>query len=192
MFKRAYMNKKVFKTMIALVVIFLCACYVLKIFFPEQFVLAIENDAFIKAGDYIDSHAWAEYTFGILTSFITYWLYLCAVCRRWYLKWWECLIVLGVIGVSIGFTFVYTMLYSALSYTSFVFLPLLFKSDLKSVGICYTVHIFSQFLTLSIRNLPAYIMHANTLILTAIGVESYIWLVLFYIAFNYKNKEEKQ
>lgn len=184
------MNKKVLKTMIALVIVFLLACYILKIFFPEQFVLSIEVKVIIDIGNYIDTHAWADYLFGITTSFITYWLYLCAVCRRWYLKWYECLIVLAVIGVSIGLTFIDVNLYSAFSVITFVVLPLLFKSDLKSIGICFSIHSLSQVLTLSIRNLPMYMNAYDTLSLTLITMDCFVWLLLFYILFNYKKEND--
>lgn len=183
------MNKKVFKTMIALVVIFLIALYVLKIFFPEQFVMSIENETIITIGNYIDSNAWAYYLFGIATSFLTYWLYLCAVCKRWYLNWWQCLIVLAVIGASIGFNFIDVNLCSALNYSSFIFLPFIFKAELKPVAIVFTTHIFAQFLTLSIRNLPIYMNAVNSLIVNIVGFETYLWLFLFYIYYNYKRKE---
>ena len=66
------MNKKVLKTMIALVIVFLLACYILKIFFPEQFVMSIENEKLIAIGNYIDNNAWAYYIFGIAdTNFAT-------------------------------------------------------------------------------------------------------------------------
>lgn len=183
------MNKKVLKTMIALVIVFLLACYILKIFFPEQFVMSIENETIITIGNYIDSNAWAYYLFGIATSFLTYWLYLCAVCKRWYLNWWQCLIVLAVIGASIGFSFVDINLYSALSYSSFVFLPMLFKSDLKQVAIVFPIHLLSQSLSLSIRNLPIYMTNINALTIHLLGIESLFWLILFYIYFNYKEKK---
>lgn len=182
------MNKKVFKTMIALVVIFLIALYVLKIFFPEQFVMSIENEKLIAIGNYIDNNAWAYYIFGIATSFLTYWLYLCAVCKRWYLNWWQCLIVLAVIGASIGFSFVDVNLCSALSYTSLIILPFIFKAELKPVAIVFTTHIFAQFLTTSIRNLPVYIAYYNSLIFAFLTAECYLWLLLFYVYFNYKEK----
>ena len=183
------MNKKVFRTMIALVVIFLVALYVLKIFFPEQFVISIENEKLIAIGNYIDNNAWAYYLFGIVTSFLTYWLYLCAVCKKWYLNWWQCLIVLAVIGASIGFNFVDVNLCSALSYSSFIFLPFIFKAELKPVAIVFTTHIFAQFLTTSIRNLPVYIQYYNSLIFAFLTFECYLWLFLFYIYYNY-NKEK--
>ena len=183
------MYHKILKTMLALCCVFLVALYVLKIFFPEQFVISIEIDAFITIGNYVDTHAWLEYPFGILTAFITYWLYLCAVCRKWYLNLSQSLIVLFIIGLSIGFTFIDINLYSALSYTSFIFLPLLFKANLKEVGIVYTVHIFSQFLTASIRDIMAYVNASNTLIVTLLSIECYFWLLLFYFYYNYKKEK---
>ena len=183
------MNKKVLKTMIALVVIFLVALYVLKIFFPEQFVMSIENETIITIGNYIDSNVWAYYLFGIATSFLTYWLYLCAVCKRWYLNWWQCLIVLAVIGASIGFSFIDINLYSALSYTSFILLPFIFKAEFKPVAIVFTIHIFAQFLTTSIRDLPMYMATLNSLNIVLLSIDLYVWLFLFYIYFNYKKEK---
>lgn len=182
------MYKRIFKIMIALVIVFLVALYVLKIFFPEQFIMSVENEIIIAIGNYIDSNAWAYYLFGIFTSFLTYWLYLCAVCRKWYLNWWQCLIVLAIIGTSIGLTFVDTNLYTALSYASFVLLPMLFKSDLKQVAIVFPIHLFSQALSLSIRNLPIYMADMNALTIHLLGMESFLWLILFYIYFNYKKE----
>ena len=182
------MNKKVLKTMFALVIVFLLAYYILKIFFPEQFVLSVENGTIIVIGEYIDNNAWAYYLFGIATSFLTYWLYLCAVCRKWYLNWWQCLIVLAVIGVSIGFTFIDVNLCSALSYTSLILLPFLFKAQLKPVAIVFTVHVFAQFLTTSIRNIPIFIAYYNSLVFALVTLECYFWLLLFYLYFNYKGE----
>ena len=183
------MNKKVFKTMIVLVIVFLISLYILKIFFPEQFVMSIENEKLIAIGNYIDNNAWAYYLFGIATSFLTYWLYLCAVCRRWYLNWWQSLIVIIVIGLSIGFSFIDVNLCSALSYTSFIFLPFVFGAKLKPVAIVYTIHIFAQFLTTSIRNLPVYIQYFNSLIFAFLTFECYLWLLLFYVYYNYKKEK---
>lgn len=182
------MYKRIFKVMIALVIVFLVALYVLKIFFPEQFVMSVENEIIVAIGNYIDSNEWAYYLFGIFTSFLTYWLYLCAVCRKWYLNWWQCLIVLAVIGANIGLTFIDTNLYIALSYSSFVFLPMLFKANLKPIAIVFPIHLFSQALSLSIGNLPIYMTNVNSLTLFVANFECLFWLLLFYIYYNCKEK----
>lgn len=182
------MNRKVFKVMIALVVIFLTGLYVLKIFMPEQFVLSVENEIIITIGTYIDNNDWAFYIFGILTSFITYWLYLCAVCRRWYLKWYEILTVLVVIGGSIGLSLWDTNVYSAYSVVTFIVLPLIFKSDLKAVAVVFSIHSLSQTMSLTIRNLPMYITSPNSLTMFIMTFDCYLWLLLLYFYYNYKKE----
>lgn len=182
------MNRKVFKAMIALVVIFLACLYVLKIFMPEQFVLSVENEVIITIGTYIDNNEWAYYLFGILTSFITYWLYLCAVCRRWYLKWYEILTVLVVIGGSIGLSLWDTNIYSAYSVITFIVLPVIFKSDLKTVATVFTIHSLSQTMSLTIRNLPMYITSPNSLTMFIMTFDCYLWLLLLYFYYNYKKE----
>lgn len=183
------MNKKVLKTMIGLVVVFLVALYVIKIFFPQEFVMVIENEQFIKIGNYIDSHKWAYYLFGICTSFITYWLYFGAVCRRWLLNWKQLLAIFIVIGGSIGLSFVDSKICSAFTTGAMLCLPLLLKGDMRYVPIVFSVHLFAQNITLAIRNLPMYIANYNSVIFFALTLECYIWMVLFYLLGNFKDKE---
>ena len=184
------MNKKVFATCISLVVIFLAAMYVLKIFYPEQFVLAIENEQLIKIGMFIDTHSWARYAFGICTSFITYWFYCCACCQRWHLKWYECLIVLVTIGINIGLSFWNMAIYQHFNICSMLLLPLIFKAKLRPVAIVYTIHGFAQILSLQIRNLPMFMTSVNALTRYIVGIECWLWLVFFYLYYNYNKKKE--
>lgn len=183
------MNKKVLKTMIGLVVVFLVALYALKIFFPEQFVMVIENEQFIKIGNYIDTHKWAYYIFGICTSFLTYWFYLCACCRKWKLNWKELIAVFLTIGCNIGLSFVDAQISSVFSLLSMLILPVVFKGDLKYTIIVFCTHYLAQALTLSIRNLPLFVQYMNILIATMLTFEMYIWLILFYVYANYKKGE---
>lgn len=185
------MNKKVLKTMIALVLIFLVGLYVLKIFFPGEFVLAIENDKIVKIGDYIDNNDWARYLFGIFTSFVTYTLYCSATCRRWFLSWWHYLVIFATIGVNLLLTIYDINLYTAFSISSFVLLPTLFGcNNIKNIAICYPIHLFSQSLTLSIRNITLFMTYNNALTRHVVGMECWLWLILLYFLFNYKYKKE--
>lgn len=184
------MYYKILKVMLHLCIVFLCALYILKLVIPEQFVITIENPTLVLIGNYIDTHCWLEYLTGCITAFITYWLYLCAVCQQWYLKFTECIIILIIIVLSLVCSIIDVNLYTALSYTSFIFLPALFKADIKNIAVVYTAHIFSQFLTLSIRDITAYVNAQNTLILLLLTLECYFWLILFY--FYYNLKKEKQ
>ena len=91
------MNKKVLRTMITLVVVFLVALYVLKIFFPEQFVMAIQNEQFIAVGNFIDQRQWLTLVLTGITTFIVMYLYLCAVTKKWRLKLKEILFLIIII-----------------------------------------------------------------------------------------------
>lgn len=181
------MNRKVIKTMLFLVILELIAWYILKIFMPSEFMLIVNNKQLIQAGQYIDSHLWAYYLFGIGTSFITYWLFLCAVCKKPYLKLKENILILITIGTSIGLSFVDNTIVSIFGFISFVLLPVLLKcNDLKTVSIVFTVHTIAQYLSLQIRELPLYIQYQNSLSFLILTLECYFWLFLFYLYFNYK------
>lgn len=176
--------------MLALCVTFLGVLYVAKIFYPQEFVMSIENERVIAVGKYIDTHEWLLYLCSGVTAFITYYLYCCACAHKLYLKWQEVLMVVGVVVVSRLINFFNANLALGLSNTAFLFLPFLMKGDFKSTTIAFTIHSFSQILSLSIRNLPIYLISVDFATMFILGCESYLWLVLLYAIFNYKDKKE--
>lgn len=186
-------NKALYVSMLVLVGVFLAAMYILKGFYPQEFVLAVENQTIINIGKYIDSHGWLYTVCCMFTSFITYWLYICASSHRLFLKWYECVILLiASLGIRLIGLYVDTDLRTVISMCSFFVLPAVMGCDLKTLSVVYTVHSISQFLTLKIRNLPLFFTNipnfVNMILLT---LECYMWLVLMYIIFNYKKGENK-
>ena len=183
------MNKKVFISMLILTVSFLASLYVAKIFFPQEFVMAVQNERLLEIGNFIDSHKWSFYLFGICTSFLTYWLYLCAVCHKKVLGIKEVVAILVTIGLSIGLQFVDANLVTYVSIFSMIILPCMFNAKLRDVTIVYSVHGLAQILSLNIRSLPMYMIGIDSLSLFLMNLECFIWLILFYVIFNYKKKE---
>ena len=180
-------SKKLYVSMLILVIAFLFFMYILKIWFPEQFVMAIENERIIKIGNYIDSHKILYYICCGISAFATYWLYLCAVSHRLYLKWYECLYVAIAVLVSILCSIYDPTLYIIVNWTSFVILPALCKGDMKSCAIVLTTHALAQMFSLRIRNFTLYFTNNITFITSLLmTLESYLWLVLMYIIFNIK------
>ena len=186
------MNRKVLRTMIALVVIFLIACYVLKIFFPEQFIMVIENEQLIKIGSYIDSHLWLYIIISCITSFITYWLYLCAVTRKWRLNLKELIAVLVVIAITQTlYSFESTVsLASGICIIAMIALPLIDNAKLKDVTIVFSFNYLSQLLSTLIRNLPLLLTNVNFITIFLMTLEQYFWLLLFYLYYNMKKEED--
>lgn len=175
--------------MLSLVVSFLVGIYVLKIFFPEEFMMSIQNDRIIAIGQYIDSHKWLYYICCGITAFITYWLYCCACSGRKWLKWYECLIILAVVVSIRLISFADDVIATALEMSAFVFLPAIVKGKLFNCAIVYTTHCIAQALSLGIRNLQIYLATTNTVTILFLAIDMYLWLFLFYVLFNYKHKE---
>ena len=185
------MNKKVYITMLVLSTSFLLAMYVLKIFYPQEFMLNIQNERIIAIGTYIDSHLWLRYICAGITSFIVYWLYCCACCKRLSLKWYECLYIIIAIVIMRVINIFDVNIATHLSIAAFFVLPAIMKGDIKIAALIYLTHGLSQCLMLKIRNLPMYLTSMNYLTILFVGIETYLWLLLFYVIFNYKKKENK-
>ncbi len=186
-------NKALYISMLVLVCVFLAAMYVIKLFYPQEFVLAVENETILKIGNFIDSHGWLYTICCMVTAFITYWLYICASSHRWFLKWYECLIIaISALGIRLIGLYIDADMRTVVSMCSFFVLPAIMGCDLKTLSIVYTVHSFAQFFTLKIRNLPLFFTNVpNFVNMILLTLECYLWLVLMYIIFNYKKGEQK-
>ena len=185
------MNKKVVRVMICLVAVFLVALYVLKIFFPEQFVLSVSNDTIKAIGTYIDEHLWLRYIVAGITSFITYWLYCCACAGRKWLKWYECLEILAVIVIVRVVSLFDNNIATAIQFASFIFLPALMHGNLRNMAIVATIHYLAQTLSLGIRNLPMFMTTVNYATVFMLGIECYFWLLLNYLLFSFEFKRKE-
>lgn len=185
------MNKKVFISMLVLTLCFLTGLYVVKIFFPSEFMMVIQNENLIKIGSFIDNHKWLYHICGTITSFITYWLFCCACSQRKYLKWWECLIILGCTILLRIMSINNSAFTTHISISLFFILPFITGGKVGIMALVYSVHGIAQILSLKIRSLPMYLVNVNYLTIFCLGFESYLWLVLLYIIFNYPKKGVK-
>lgn len=184
------MNKKVFVTMLTLCITFLSGLYIAKIFFPQEFVMAIENEQLIAIGNFIDSNIVLTWLCAMATSFITYWLFICACKRQYTLSWQEILVVLAfIVGIRIVSLFDNNIA-THISISSFFIIPFILKHNLKIATVAYSIHGLSQVLSLGIRNLPMYFTNINSLIAIASTLECYLWLALMYIIFNYSKEND--
>lgn len=176
--------------MLSLCITFLVGLYFAKIFFPKEFMMSIQNERIVKIGTYIDNHKWLYYIIALVPPFIVYYLYCCACCEKKHLNKYETLLVLALVVIIRALSFLDDNIATALEHTAFVFMPFLMKGFLKNVTICFTVHSFSQVLSLGIRNLPMYLVNINFVTAIFMTFECYLWLTLLYLIFN--NKKEKE
>lgn len=187
------MNKSVLRTMIVLVISFLAFEYLLKFFVPEEFVLAVNSPNIIKFGNFLGTHKWAGYLFGSITSFITYFLYTCACCRKKVLHWKFYILFIAIYIISEILVVVNYQLCTPFIICSMIGLAYYSNSNMKDFTIIFCTHTLSQNLSLAIRNISTYIVNYDMVSLTIMGIESYLWLLLFYIlnCYNLKEREVK-
>jgi hypothetical protein len=151
--------------------------------------MAISNDRMIAIGDFIDAHWWATYLCAGIMSFITYYLYCGACSGRLTFTWKEIVAMIAVIVVVRVVSIFDNNISTGIQFASFYFLPAIMGGKMKNSAICYTIHCISQNLSLSIRNLPMYFIKVNSVIAIVAGLESYLWLALMFIIYNYDKEK---
>lgn len=184
------MNKRVIKTLIGLTIAYLVAWYILKIFFPEKFILQVNNERLIAIGNYIDSHFIINHLCGIVTSYITYWLYLGAVCKIKRLNWKHSLSIVGIYLLGILVEMFDITLATFYSIFVMIIFPAVLNANYRRTVFVLVIHFICQWLSLQIRQLSTMILSFNFLSALIMGLESYFWLFLFYLYFNYYEKGE--
>lgn len=183
------MRKKVFTTMLSLSVCFLVGMYVLKIFFPEEFMMSIQNEKLITIGKFIDNNIFLSHLCSSITMFLVYYLYSSACCRRIKLGFKHIVVILITIILIKVFGFIDTNIASILRWTSFMFIPALCDGNLKIGAFIFTTHSLLQGLSIGIRNLPMYLTDVNSITSLFMVAECYLWLFIMCLIFNFKNKK---
>lgn len=191
------MNKKVIKVMLALVVVFLAAYYVLKCFFPAEFILMIETPGLVAAGNFIDNHVWLTCIMGIGIGILFDYFYFGAVCQQVKLNWKLFIII---VLYNIAYTlFVNLAPLEIVMNTSniliivaniyMILLPVMFTKQLLPLSVTYSINSVAQLLTLSIRDIGLLMLNMNSLTVLCMSFECYLWMLLCFMLFNYKQKE---
>lgn len=177
--------------MLALVLSFLLGLYVIKIFFTDWFLFQIQSQPLIDFGAFIDSHLWIYITINTITCFITYYLYVCACSRKKYLNWIWSLVILGVSILSGSLSLYYPNFIMHFNICAMIIIPALNGAKAIDIGIVYAIHGIAQLLSLNIRSLSLLLTNTNYVTIFCLGIESYLWLILLYITFNYKNEKRR-
>lgn len=179
-------------------IILLTFC-LLKIICPEFIISIAETPSIVAFGTYVDTHLWAFIIFNFVIGYLGFYIYACACCRKKYLDWQENLIVVGVLAICMILSFFAPTLYTNFNYVSLFLLPFLLllknknltKSTFISTGICFTVDIMAQAISMEIRNIVLMATSLNVATVTILLIDTFIWRALLYCYFNYKNQKKE-
>lgn len=183
------MNKRVLQTSIILVVGMLAFQYILKIFFPQELVMVITNPRIIQFGNWVDKNSIALELFAFTTSLITYYLFLCAACKKWKLNKRETLITVSVVAAIQIIVYFEPDFIMILSIMGMLGLACYLKANFKTTIIVFSIHTISQALSIKIRGLMFLLPDVNYATIFCLGLECWLWLLLLYFTNNYKKEK---
>lgn len=185
------MNKRVLKTTIYLCWAFLIAFAILKIWFADEFAIAITNQHILSAGSFIDARPWLQQAIAWLTTFITYHFYLCACCMKWRLSLKQYILVAVITALTNTLKYYVndSSVTLIVNITIMVLLPYVFKADYGTFVIILLAHYMGQILITVIRGEALNEMTYNSINIIIMMADAYVWLLLYYLYSNlYKER----
>lgn len=183
------MNRKVWFTLLALLIGCLVAYNVIAFFFPETFIMCLTDTRILTLGNFIEERVWLTELYYYGSGFISFYLFGCIAKKKWHLNFWETLLVGGLNIVS-QLLYVYVPQIGIFAGVAPMLLVGLFiGNNTKGFLISFLIHFGCQYLILFVRGYEQAIPLMNIASEICMGVESLVLLLCFYIYYN--NKEKK-
>lgn len=187
------MNLKIAKTLLVLSILYIVGFYVIKFIFPDFLLLQITDPNILNFGRFVESNIIYTEIYYCLSTFLTFYLFICASRGSFKLKWKDliCLVVAVAINELVGI-FIPSLLVQ--TSTSLMFLlSLLCKGKFSYTTISFVIHGYlSQFL-FSIRGFETIMPYINIASGFVLSLEGFAWLImlalLFYLKENKKNEQ---
>lgn len=186
------MNKNVLRTMIILCWVFLALYAILKLVpqFASKFVIVVNNEKIVKAGQFIDSRVWLQQIVYGLTTLLTYHFYLCACVNKWHLSWKQYLVLIAIIVATNTIKYYISSLCLIINVLVMVILPFALKGDYRTFIIIFVTHYLGQLAISFIRGAEISLVDLNTVSTFICCLDAYVWLLLYYLYANlYKEKK---
>lgn len=184
------MNKKIASTLLILCIIYIAGFYILKFIFPEQLLLVVTDPNVLKFGKFVESSAIVSYIYYFISTFVTFYLFVCASRGNFKLKWYEALYIIIAVVINNLVTDYLPDLAVHTSTSIMLLLALLCKGKLLYAIPTFIVHGYlSQFL-FSIRGFETIILNINVASGLVLSLECYVWLICFGLIFYLKEKKD--
>lgn len=186
------MNKRVLRTMIILCWVFLVAYAILKLVpqLADKFVIVVNNERVISAGQFIDSHIWLQQILYGFTTLLTYHFYLCACIKKWHLSWKQYIVLCVIIAITNTIKYYLPDYALIINMLIMIIYPFALKGDYRTFVIIFATHFIGQILLGFIRSEPLNSIYYNSLNGLIMCIDAYVWLLLYYLYSNlYKEKK---
>jgi hypothetical protein len=174
----------------------LVAFYVIKIICPEFIIGIAETPRIVEFGTIIQNNIVYLCLFNILSGYLYGYLYCCACCRTYILNLKSNIILLSSNIILVIIMILLPEHYNTINYISFITTPFLIclvnktlnKETFISTTVCFSLDLIIQILSLLVRNLALLTTKGNVVTFLILLIDGFIWRIIFYLFFNYKNK----
>lgn len=180
------MNKKIAKTLLVLSVLYICAFYVIKFIFPEFLLDQLTDPNVLALGNFLNSHTILLLGVGMLTTFLTFYLFVCASRGKFKLKLKEFIYIIAGVILSFVVTILAPNLMTHTSTSIMLLLALLCNGKKEYFIPTFIIHGYlSQFLS-AIKGYETIITEINAVSGFMLGIEGWLWLFIFSLVFYLK------
>lgn len=183
------MGKKVWTTLLILLVGALVAYNIIKFFFPDLFLMCLTDTRILALGNFIEERAWLTEVYCYVSSGISFYLFGCIAAKRWYLRFWETIYVLAL-NVVYQLLCVYVPEITVLAgLETMLVIPLVVGDNAKCFISAFLTHSLCQHLIIFVRGYTTILPMLNIGSTICLTIESYIILFCYYIYSNVKEKK---
>ena len=183
------MNLKIAKTMLIICFVFIVAFYILKLIFPAQLLFIITDQNVLTFGNLIQERIWATHLLGVATTFVAYYLFVCAARGSFKLNWKQAIILIVATVIDFAVSEFYPPLMTHTSTSLMLLCAWLCKGKLSYTAVSFVLHGYlSQFL-FSIRGFETVMTKINIASGLILMIEGWVWLVLLSLIFYLKEKK---
>lgn len=186
------MNKKVWITLLILLISCLVAYTIIEFVFPETFIMVLTDTNILKIGNFIEERAWLYEIVCYVTSFITFYLFGCISKEKWHLKFYETLIVIALVVCS-QLLYVYVPQVGVMAgIIPMLLVGVIIGNRTKLFLGAFIGHNICQYLVLFVRGYNEVLPTLNAGSDICMLLENYVLLFVFYIISNIKEKKNEQ
>lgn len=182
------MTKKVWTTLLFLLIGSLIAYNIIKFFLPDIFIMCLTDTRILALGNFIEERAWLTEVYYYASGAISFYLFGCIATRRWFLNWWQTIVVL-LLNVVSQLLYVYVPEISSFAgVATLLLITVIMGNNHKGFVIAFLTHSFCQHLIIFVRGYMSILPIMNIGSTICLSIESYIILFCYYIFSNIKEK----
>ena len=186
------MRPKVWKTLLILSVIVLVLYNIYKLFLPNFFIMQLQNTQLLKFGEWIEAREWAYIITNLVLGFVSYYIWGCIASKRYFLNWWQTLIVLAFVGINFVISLYLPTISAQISTISILLLAFIMRNNCRYFTLYFCVHMFSQLSILFVRGYVEVLPSLNFGSNLCLYFENLFLLLIFYMSANSMKKKEKE